>query len=823
MLTLNKHKIQRTFKFLIFFLSMVVLAGCKPSIDYLDVLVTKAGEQVGEGETKSIVGQDITLEDINPGDKLYLNVITSDDESAHILNHKFRWKVLHGDIGEWQINGTEAGELGENFWDTYSDKTIELRAPDGADSQITLEVTVTCEETSGADNSTTLDIKISSKRSIEKINQKISGVIREKINNNLDDAIRSFIKAGGEKKRLLAEVIHLVTDDFLLEKENHIFDAEAKLQYVTGLLEKTEDSNFIQDIMSKVVAAADHQTCVNTQSKDHVYFDEKYNQQEKYHKSLCDHGMKLKGGLCIEEVAEVADRGTGDSVVLNCNHDEDNSSAQDFSSKAGDGKGEFVPYLRQDKYFVTYRLTEGETYTVTGNVKDFPSILGDKMPATQIYCDLIKRLPFCIKNIAQDDIEDVRLMLKKLLEKKHPIVCGGKNRNNCENQISSITYTQLGKQDRPHNENTINEEYKKQKTNSDEEIKSSAKQNLKDDINPEDYCRTPGGDLPAKDSERQFVTQNRNEGKRVICFSVETIEDFSEDGSVHPNNGDLYSSFEFEDVLVDALPQQNLTYQIDCDAYNPDIALIHGRRCDENPEDSTITLFVAIEVPNPNEDMSTLDFSEYYLSEFRIQAHLEQGDLGNVNAVTIRNRSHMFREATNLNKLNIDTSDTTNMSYMFFASDDFDDESISSWNTSNVTEMQFMFANALNSEDEDDLDSLDFANGLVWYFNQPIGSWDTSSVTDMTGMFFGVFEFNQDLNGWDVSNVEHMAGMFSHAREFNSPINNWDVGQVLNMSQMFFGASDFNQNLSNWQVNADTIVEGMYEGCGIDDDNKHQQ
>jgi surface protein len=80
---------------------------------------------------------------------------------------------------------------------------------------------------------------------------------------------------------------------------------------------------------------------------------------------------------------------------------------------------------------------------------------------------------------------------------------------------------------------------------------------------------------------------------------------------------------------------------------------------------------------------------------------------------------------------NWDTSQITNMSYLFHDKKAFNDD-ISGWDTSNVTDMRGMFSGASA-------------------FNQDIGSWKTHKVTDMSGMFRGASAFNQDIGGWGLS------------------------------------------------------------------------
>ena len=131
-----------------------------------------------------------------------------------------------------------------------------------------------------------------------------------------------------------------------------------------------------------------------------------------------------------------------------------------------------------------------------------------------------------------------------------------------------------------------------------------------------------------------------------------------------------------------------------------------------------------------------------------------------------------------------DTSNVTNMSYMFYLAQIFN-LPINSWNTSNVTNMSNMFQYA-------------------YKFNQDIGGLDTSKVTDMSNMFIGAYKFNQNIGGWDTSKVTSMYNMFSAAEAFNnngSPtIGNWDTSKVTDMSNMFNQALVFNQNISSWNV-----------------------
>ena len=127
-----------------------------------------------------------------------------------------------------------------------------------------------------------------------------------------------------------------------------------------------------------------------------------------------------------------------------------------------------------------------------------------------------------------------------------------------------------------------------------------------------------------------------------------------------------------------------------------------------------------------------------------------------------------------------DFSSTTNLSFMFYKTPNFNSD-ISSWDTSNITDMNFMF-------------------GFASSFNGDIARWDTSSVTNMGGLFYFAESFNNDISQWNTSAVTRMHSLFAFATKFNTDISQWDTSSVTYMATMFLGASNFNGTLSNWDV-----------------------
>ena len=144
------------------------------------------------------------------------------------------------------------------------------------------------------------------------------------------------------------------------------------------------------------------------------------------------------------------------------------------------------------------------------------------------------------------------------------------------------------------------------------------------------------------------------------------------------------------------------------------------------------------------------------------------------------------------------TSNVTNMRYMFGECSRLGSLDVSNFNTTNVTNMCLMFDGCRC------LTSLDLSN-----FN-------TSNVTDMSCMFDGCRCLTSlDLSNFNTENVTRMEGMFRGCSSLNSlNISNFNTENVTNMSYMFEGCSNFTSlNLSNFNTENVTQMEGMFMGC----------
>ena len=176
---------------------------------------------------------------------------------------------------------------------------------------------------------------------------------------------------------------------------------------------------------------------------------------------------------------------------------------------------------------------------------------------------------------------------------------------------------------------------------------------------------------------------------------------------------------------------------------------------------------------------------------------------------------HTFKTANIVFDPAMDTSNVTNMNFMFAYASNFN-WNISNWNVKNVTTMNAMFyvAQKFNSDiSRWNVGKVtDMSRMFLWAenFNQSIGNWDTSKVTNMASMFQSAKTFNQDLSNWDVSKVENMQGMFNWAEQFDGDISTWNTSSVTNMRGMFANAKSFNQPIGNWDTSKVTDMSSMF-------------
>ena len=175
--------------------------------------------------------------------------------------------------------------------------------------------------------------------------------------------------------------------------------------------------------------------------------------------------------------------------------------------------------------------------------------------------------------------------------------------------------------------------------------------------------------------------------------------------------------------------------------------------------------------------------------------------LENLDTSQVTNMSWMFafcESLTNLDVSHFDTSQVTDMSGIFWQCMGLTNLDVSHFDTSQVTNMYAMF------EDCENLTSLD------------VSHFDTLHVTDMDMMFdFCENLTNLDVSHFDTSQVTDMSDMFDLCYNLtNLDVSHWDTSQVTNMSAMFYWSSSLaNLDLSHFDTSQVTNMWQMFSGC----------
>ncbi len=176
-------------------------------------------------------------------------------------------------------------------------------------------------------------------------------------------------------------------------------------------------------------------------------------------------------------------------------------------------------------------------------------------------------------------------------------------------------------------------------------------------------------------------------------------------------------------------------------------------------------------------------------------------DLSSFNTSSVTNMSHMFQDCRGLTSLDVShltTSTLMHISGMFPICSRLTSLHVSHFSTSSVTDMGGMFYYCSG------LTSLDLSN-----FN-------TTSVTDMHEMFYYCSGLTSlDLSNFNTTSVTDMSGMFGYCSGMTSlNISNFNTTNVTNMSTMFYRCSGLTSlNLSNFNTSSVTNMGSMFYDC----------
>ena len=175
---------------------------------------------------------------------------------------------------------------------------------------------------------------------------------------------------------------------------------------------------------------------------------------------------------------------------------------------------------------------------------------------------------------------------------------------------------------------------------------------------------------------------------------------------------------------------------------------------------------------------------------------------------------------------NIDTSQVTDMSWMFYGCGVLNGLDVSKWNTSQVTKMSWMFGgcSALDGLDVSGWDTSKVTDmsaifqGCQKLSKVDVSKWNTSKVTKMSQVFEDCYVLNDlDVSGWNTSKVTDMSQMFDSCYALDKlDVSNWDTSQVTDMAHMFFGCKVLDRlDVSNWDTSKVTNMLDLFYDCYV--------
>lgn len=155
-------------------------------------------------------------------------------------------------------------------------------------------------------------------------------------------------------------------------------------------------------------------------------------------------------------------------------------------------------------------------------------------------------------------------------------------------------------------------------------------------------------------------------------------------------------------------------------------------------------------------------------------ANLKSLNLSGFNTSQVTNMKSMFDACASIETLdlsNFDTNNVTDMSFLFYCCRNLVNLNISSFNTSSVTTMESMFDNCSS------ITNIDLSN------------FDTSKVVEMSYMFNWCEKLEKlDIKNFNTSKVTDMSYMFANCISLTSlDVSNFNTSNVTNMTLMFGG------------------------------------
>ena len=187
----------------------------------------------------------------------------------------------------------------------------------------------------------------------------------------------------------------------------------------------------------------------------------------------------------------------------------------------------------------------------------------------------------------------------------------------------------------------------------------------------------------------------------------------------------------------------------------------------------------------------------------------------------------LFRWLENVETIDLtglDTSEATDMAYMFSECRSLKSIDLTCLNTSQVTRMLGMFDDCmsltsinLRGLDTSSLESIqDMFKHCTSLKDFSLTGFDTSCVTNMSGLFYGCQSLETlDLTGFDTSNVTSMGPMFFGCSQLKSlDLSGLNTSNVTGMGYMFYGCRSLEfVDFTGVNTSSVTAMSYMFDGC----------
>lgn len=183
------------------------------------------------------------------------------------------------------------------------------------------------------------------------------------------------------------------------------------------------------------------------------------------------------------------------------------------------------------------------------------------------------------------------------------------------------------------------------------------------------------------------------------------------------------------------------------------------------------------------------------------------------------------------------TSNITNMNSMFYNSQhfnqnlsgwnvskvtDFSSMFRSLYNTyymfdGDLSGWQLVASGGITCANMFNADAINYGGRTKAFTGKGLNTWNTSGVTNMNAMFYNCNNFNQNLSGWNVSKVTNFSSMFYGCSSFDGNVSGWQLtASGVNCSNMFDGARIFSgSGLASWNTSGVTNMYYMFRACGM--------